>query len=174
MPDDIPPEIIANLWNRTVSSDTYGSKEQYYEHIFEQYKIFVEMADRISTRRNTANAFFLSLHTLVITVVTFAYDKGINLNPEWLVVFPLVAVLVICWVWWRLIHSYRQLNHAKYKVIGEYERRLPSSPYWNAEWAALGSGKRRKLYWPLTDVENLVPFIFGTLYLFAAGVLLWT
>lgn len=174
MPDEPSPTIIANLWNQKVLPETYGSKEQFYEHTFEQYKIFVEMADRISTRRNTANAFFLSLHTLIITVATFAYDKGINLTPEWLVIFPLVAVLLICWVWWRLIHSYRQLNTAKYKVIGEYERWLPSSPYWNAEWTALGSGKSKRLYWPLTDVENFVPFIFGVLYIIAAGVLLWT
>ena len=173
MQDETSPELMAELWNPAVSWDTYGSKEQYYEHIFEQYKMFVEMADRISTRRNTANAFFLSLHTLIVTVVTFAYDKGLKLNPEWLVVFPLIAVLLLCWVWWRLIHSYRQLNRAKYKVIGEYEQRLPSSPYWKAEWTALGRGENRKLYWPLTDAENLIPLTFGVLYLFAAGILLW-
>ena len=47
--------IIDNLWNDDISSATYGSKEQYYEHVFEQYKNSVEMADRISTRRNMAN-----------------------------------------------------------------------------------------------------------------------
>ena len=40
---------------------------------------------------------------------------------------------------------------------------LPVAPY-AAEWTALGSGKDRKRYLPLTHVENFVPVCFGILY----------
>ena len=157
--------IVAGLWNEHISAEDYGTKEQYQEHLFAQYKIFVEMADRISTRRNLANTFFLTLHTMLIGIATFSYEKGPRVADRWLNIFPLIAVLALCYVWWRLMKSYRQLNTAKFKVIGEYERQLPSSPYWGAEWEALGAGKDPKLYKQLTDVENWVPIVFAVIYL---------
>lgn len=156
--------IVDGLWTEDVSSKTYGSAEQYYEHIFEQYKIFVEMADRISSRRNLANTFFLTLNTLLIGATGFIYEKGPSITIGWFI-FPLIAVLLLCYVWWLLIKSYRQLNAAKFKVIGEYERRLPSSPYWSAEWTALGKGQDPNLYKELTGVENFVPLIFAFIYI---------
>ncbi len=162
------------LWNENISVENYGSKEQYYEHIFEQYKMFVEMTDRISTRRNLANTFFLTLHTLIIGVVGVVFENKLQLVNVWLIIFPLVAVLALCYVWWRILQSYRQLNAAKFKVIGEYERRLPSSPYVSAEWRSLGEGKDPKLYKPLTDVEKWIPQIFGLLYLIGSILIIFS
>ncbi len=65
---------------------------------------------------------------------------------------------------WVILIVVGRLNSAKYKVVGEYERQLPSSPYWSAEWKALGEGKDPKKYKPLTDVENWVPIIFAFMY----------
>lgn len=165
---DSTEPLVDNLWNEAVIPDKYGSKEQYYQHIFEQYKICVEMADRISERRNAANTFFLTLHTLLIGVASFTYEKGPKITNQWLNIFPLITALTLCYVWWRLIKSYRQLNTAKYKVIGEYERKLPSSPYWLAEWTVLGKGNDPNLYKPLTDVEYWIPVIFGCVYILMA------
>ena len=63
--------------------------------------------------------------------------------------FLFVALLVQCGAWFLLVRSYRQLNSAKYIVIGVLEERLPGSPYWNAEWKALGEGKDKAKYWPI-------------------------
>ena len=43
-----------------MNPEKYG--EKYKEHLLEQYKLYVEMADRISGRRQTANSFFLSIN----------------------------------------------------------------------------------------------------------------
>ncbi|MCA9945336.1 MAG: hypothetical protein KC449_17755 [Anaerolineales bacterium] len=168
------PNIVDGLWNEDITVNSYGSTEQYREHVFEQYKIFVEMADRVSSRRNLANTFFLTLHTFLISAAGFLYEKGPTVNNSWLNIFPLIAVLALCYVWYRLLLSYRQLNSAKFKVIGEYEKILPSSPYWSAEWNAMGKGKNPKLYRPLTDVEQYVPMIFAVLYIGAFVMLLFT
>jgi hypothetical protein len=157
--------IAENLWNNIISTDNYGSREQYYDHLLEQYKIAVEMADRVSARRNLANTFFLTLHTLLITAIGFIFEKGPKISDPWLNIFPLISLLALCYVWWRMIRSYRQLNTAKYRVIGEFETRLPSSPYWSAEWKLLEEGKNPKIYQPLTDVEYWIPIIFGFIYL---------
>lgn len=50
------------------AKEVYGS--EFEKHLFEQYKLYVEMADRISTRRMWANSFFLSVHTALIAVLS--------------------------------------------------------------------------------------------------------
>ncbi len=90
---------------------------------------------------------------------------------KYFIIFPFIAVLALCYTWWRLVKSYRQLNTAKYLVIGEMEKRLPSSPYWSAEWKALGEGKAPKRYVPLSHVENWIPIIFGGVYIFGFAYL---
>lgn len=79
-------------------------------------------------------------------------------------VFPLLALLVQCGAWFFLVRSYRQLDTAKYTVIGVLEERLPASPYWKAEWKALGEDKDKAKYWPMTHLEQWVPVIFAATY----------
>lgn len=157
--------LETNLWNDVVAA-TYG--EDCQAHIFEQYKIMIESADKVSSRRGTANTFFLSLHTTLISAAAYFYRPDPSLESSIFNLMPLVAALVLCYAWWRLIVSYRQLNDAKFKVIGAYEERLPSRPYVRAEWKALGEGKDPKLYLQFTEIENYVPIIFGILYLLIA------
>ena len=73
-------------------------------------------------------------------------------------------LLIQCFAWFWLLRSYRQLNTAKYAVIGAFEERLPASPYWNAEWAALGHGHDPARYWPLSHVERWIPMLFAAGY----------
>lgn len=155
-----------NLWNTFNSDSIYtGNKELYQNHILEQYKLYVEMADRISQRRNLANVFFLSLHTLGLSAIGFMFEKISLVNPKWIISFPLFGIMLLCLIWLWLLRSYRDLNSAKYKVIGHLEKRLPSSPYWSAEWLELGEGKDIKKYLPLTALEVFVPIVFGLIYL---------
>ncbi len=158
---------IPELWDTTVEATSYGQSELYQTHLFEQYKLLVDTADKTSARRNLANTFFLTLHTFLIGAAGFIYQNGPNIVSPWLNIFPLIAVMALCYVWYRLLLSYRQLNTAKFRVIGEYERKLPTSPFWLAEWKTLGEGKDPKKYRPLTDVEQIVPIIFAGLYVLA-------
>lgn len=115
----------------------------------EQYKIYVEMADRISARRGMTNTYFLTLNTAIFTGVGVFWQHPPTGSPVLLTV-PCVVLLIQCFAWFWLLRSYRQLNTAKYAVIGAFEERLPASPYWNAEWAALGHGHDPARYWPLS------------------------
>lgn len=157
-------EDRANLWNPDVDAATYSEAgEKYQAAVLEQYKLYVEMADRISARRAAANTFFLTLNTAVFTVFGTFWAAKPESAPWWLTL-PLVALLVECAAWFYLVRSYRQLNSAKYEVIGRLEERLPASPYWKAEWAALGHGRDRSRYWPLTHLEQWVPVLFAGVY----------
>jgi hypothetical protein len=154
-------QIRAALWN----SDNTDSGSP---TVLEQYKIYVEMADRVSARRGLANTFFLTLNTAVFTVVGVFWQHPPG-TTRGLLVVPWFALVVQCLAWFWLLRSYRQLNTAKYAVVGALEERLPASPYWRAEWVALGEGRDPSRYWPLSHVEQWIPIIFALVY--TAGLL---
>ncbi|MFE6305204.1 hypothetical protein [Nocardiopsis sp. NPDC057823] len=158
--------VRKSLWNEDFFEDPRsGSGETYQQILIEQYKICIEMADRVSARRSVANTFFLSLNTLVVTVLT-AVLKGQQGQFSFFALFPGFLILLIsCLAWYMMVRSYRLLNGAKFLVIGALEERLPASPYWRAEWAALGEGKNWRLYLPLSHIEQWVPLAFAASYL---------
>ena len=94
------------------------------------YKLAVEMADRVSARRGTANALFVTLNAALAT--TAAALKAEN---DWAA--P-TAGLLLCSAWWLLLRSYRELSAAKFNILHDPVR-LPASPFTD-EWDAL---KRR-------------------------------
>ena len=89
-------------------------------------------------------------------------DQTENVKLHWLIG---LAGMVLCFLWYRLVKSYHDINSGKFKVIHEIEKRLPLAPY-DAEWEMLGRGKNPKLYRPFTHIETGVPWVFFTLHLF--------
>ncbi|MFD3704975.1 hypothetical protein ACFWUP_17715 [Nocardia sp. NPDC058658] len=156
-------DVEGEIWTPGVDADTWGREVAYNTALLEQYKLYVEMADRISARRGLTNTFFLTLNTAVVTVVG-GVAKERSGAPDWLLLFPLFALLLQCLAWYWLVRSYRQLNAGKYVVIGAIEQRLPAGPYWRAEWAALGRGEAPSRYLPMTHVEQLIPMLFASTY----------
>ncbi|MDV7246222.1 MULTISPECIES: hypothetical protein [Rhodococcus] len=136
----------------------------YESAVLEQYRLYVEMADRVSARRGLANSFFLTLNTGIFTVLV-AFGETPPQGTAWWLAIPLIAILGQCFGWFYLVRSYRLLNSAKYEVVGALEERLPASPFWRAEWWALGEGKDRSRYWPLSHIEQWVPILFGLAYI---------
>ena len=150
-------------------SEWSAQNAAYSTSVLEQYKVYAEMADRISARRGQANAFFLTLNTTIFTVLGVFWQHSPSATRSFLVV-PWLVLLGQCLAWFWLLRSYRQLNTAKYAVLGAMEQRLPASPYWNAEWAALGKGQDPTRYWPLSHIEQWIPSFFALAY--TAGFLI--
>lgn len=139
---------------------SYDANSQYNAHILELYKLYLASAENISDRRQTANAFFVSLNTALISLISYlSLDVS---ESYWLVA---IAGTAISYMWYRLIRSYKDLNTAKFKVIHKMEKNLPMQPY-EAEWEAVGRGKKPKLYLPFTHVEIYIPWVFILLHLF--------
>ena len=146
-----------NIRDRLVNTSSPGNLDHRQTQCLEIYKLYVEMADRISSRRQSANSFFLTLSTAIVGLVGFL---GIG---SWIIS---VAGIFISYIWYRLIRSYRGLNTGKFSVIHEMEKDLPLSVY-AAEWEALGCGNNSKLYLPFTRIEVWVPGIFAGLHILA-------
>ena len=157
-------DVRASVWTPQVDAARWGGQPGYSNAILEQYKVYVEMADRISARRALTNTFFLTLNSAVFTTIGVFWTTRAHV-ASWLLIFPVLVLLGQCLAWFWLVRSYRQLNAAKYAVIGALEERLPASPYWRAEWKALGEGKDPSRYWPLTHLEQWIPALFAACYL---------
>lgn len=130
----------------------------------EQYKLAVEMADRISARRLTANSFFLTLNTGIVAFagyLSISTNKALAVGQYWIVA---MAGIVLCYMWYRLVCSYRDLNTAKFAVIHEIEKDLPYKIY-DAEWEAVDRGEDPKKYLPFTRIEMAVPWVFFAIHI---------
>ncbi|MFP4897151.1 hypothetical protein [Paraburkholderia sp. EG304] len=139
---DVPNE---RLWNQIEDRTAYPDNEKWYSHLLDQYKLYVEMADRISQRRTTANSYFLSVNSAILAFVGYLTSKD-STEYLWLLA---IAGATLCVLWYSIITSYRNLNSAKWSVVHEIEKRLPISPY-DAEWEAVERGLNAKLYRPIS------------------------
>lgn len=150
--------------------DVLGKKKEEYggnyaDHLLDMYKMYVEMADRISARRHSANSFFLSINTAIVALVGYVRLGSESSKPESFYSLIAVAGIILCYLWYRLIRSYKDLNSGKFKVIHEIEAKLPLRLF-DAEWQAVGRGKRPDLYLPFTIVELRVPWVFAFIHAF--------
>ena len=84
-----------------IRQEDYGAL--YRDHILEVYKVYLEMADRISERREKANSFFLVVNTALIALFTKDIFGSATVAPSVLellvpvaagVLYPVLGVLL--------------------------------------------------------------------------------
>ena len=153
--------------NTTVSKQQkYG--DNFQTHLLEQYKLYVEMMDRITERRNQMNSFYISVLSGLLVIISLATNENITQfqNNE----FQLAALIAIgilgillCITWRINIQSYKQLNSGKFRVISELEELLPF-PCYNREWEFIKNDRRYQAYLTQTNVEKLLPILLAIPY----------
>lgn len=119
--------------------------------IFNQYKLAIEMADKISNRRENTNKFFLSINSILFAAIS---SNNIFIEDYHLLILILWILLSITWM--MSISNYRKLNSAKFKVICKIENDLPIKIYTD-EWKELKWDKWHK---PLSNMEKIIPILF--------------
>src|SRR6188508_1735478 len=87
-----PTDVSPHLWNDADTVRAYYTHDDSYQAaILEQYKLYVELTDRISARRGLANTFFLTLHGAILTVIgVFWKDR-----PDGFSAWFLLPILVL-------------------------------------------------------------------------------
>lgn len=148
--------------------EEYG--EKYQDHLLEQYKIFVEMADRVSQRRDQSNRFYVTFVTAIAGLLMVLARFGTSVNGIWPVVFLISGLLgmALSFIWFLNIKSYRTLNSAKFDIINDLEQQLPYAGY-SKEWELLRPATGSPKYLQLTRIEQLVPAVIMVLFLGIAG-----
>lgn len=147
-----------------VEEKVYGS--EYKKHLLGQYKLYVEMADKICSRRSSANTFFLTANTFLVAIIGLSSkleEIPSTVDLCW-VVLASAAGILLSFGWYRIIRSYCQLSESKYLIINMIESRLPLAVY-RAEWSYLSPMEEQPRYTQLTSLERYIPVIFAGLYL---------
>jgi len=127
--------------------------------LIEQYKLYVDSAQKISEARNQTNKFFISVLSVIITLVALFIE---NVDKTYKSICTLVIGifgLVLCMIWASSILSYKKLNAAKFVVIHEIEKNLPIACF-EKEWEIVqkSSNKHKRT---LTKVEIKLPVILA-------------
>jgi hypothetical protein len=131
--------------------------------LLEQYRIYLQLLDKIADRRQSANSFFLSINTGLCALLGYMFAREVPPQLRlllWVIPFP---GILVSYFWFRLVRSYRYLNAAKFRVVEAIEERLPLAPF-TAEWIALRDEADAHRYIPLTTLEVWIPRCFMCLY----------
>lgn len=130
------------------------------KHLLTQYKLYVQMADNLSQRREASNRYYLTLITspgLILLIATqIIPDVPI---PAFMPVFVGAIGIVISMAWHTSIKSYRDINEAKFKVILDIEKSLHCKGF-TKEWRHL----KAKKHTDLTQTERIIPWLAGASY----------
>ena len=153
-----------------MTPEEYGEKHS--DHLLEQYKLYVEMTDRVSQRRERSNQFFITLLAgpAILAVLARFWLDGENASESFLPAVLLASGLLgmaLSLTWFVSIRSYRRLNNARFKVIGEMEKRLPFGPY-SYEWELLSPR-----FLLLSVIEQFLPGIVFSLFTALLIYALW-
>lgn len=131
----------------------YSGKSFDSHVVLEQWKTCVEMANEISSRRDTMNNLFVTLNLAFIAAISLTWDAKISILS--------VVSIVVNIIWLLLIRYYKKINEAKYKIILKMEKDLPFQAF-SDEWKVYKSGKYSING---TTLELLLPCTFITAYL---------
>ena len=159
MADTPSPRLIRR------TRESYG--ESFKSDLFEQYRLYVASAEKVSERRVSANNYLLTVNAFLVTL--YGLLAASKFRGYWVVLLPIAGTLVSL-TWHRIITSYRDLNTVKFKVIHELEQQMPAALY-DYEWHKADEG-RGKAYHLLSHLERWVPIIFIVLYVVLAIVAL--
>jgi len=140
--------------------DTKKYGKSYQEHLFRQYELLVDSADKISERRNNANNYYLGINTATLTLIGVVSHVE---NSLWILPYVYLAGIIFSIIFYLLINSYKQLNSGKFNVIHEIEKKLPLATY-SYEWEVLGRGKDKSRYFPFSHIELWIPITLGIVY----------
>ena len=118
-----------------IKPDEYG--EKYQEHLLEQYKLYVEMADRVSQRRDQSNRFYVTIVSALVALLVVLARLGAS-DVVWAAALLIAGLFgaALSGIWIQNIRSYRTLNSAKFAIINGIERHLPCAGY-TVEWEML-------------------------------------
>lgn len=146
---------------RTTEKD-YG--QEYKSHLLAQYQLYIKSMEKISDRRQNANNYFITINTVLISFIGVLLQAKIFETVTWIKSLIAFIGIVICVIFWFLLRSYKQLNTGKFKVIHEIEQQLPLALY-DYEWKILEEGKNKRVYYPFSHIEMIIPWIFGIVYI---------
>ena len=145
-------------------------KGNYENDLLEQYKIYVELMDRINERIQRSYYAFLTVNSAIVGGIGYfqihnAYDSVFAYIP--LAIISYLA-LMFCLAWSISIKTLRRLYEKRFKIIDLIEERLPLSLF-NAELMLLEDENDSKSKAVYARMETITLSLFLFLYIISFG-----
>ena len=157
------------------TGDVYGGS--FHTDLLEQYKLYVQSAENVSSRRVISNRYLLTINAALVAL--YGLQSANFGQSYWTLLIPVIGIPVSL-LWYLIIKSHADLNRIKFDVIHEIEQYLPAAMY-KYEWKLAGEGQGKN-YRAVTTIERWIPILFAVLHvvlavmiiLAIAGVVDWT
>ena len=138
----------------------------YCDFFLKQYSIYMDLTEKLGTKRDVQNSFFLALHTLIITGIGFCIYY---LSDA--IYFPIIlSIIGLCFsaAWEKFIVTSRVMKDVAYKLIHVFESRMPVSGF-SVQYKLLSEDSKYNAYIPFTKIEEKIPQLFALSYTFLIG-----
>lgn len=116
---------------------------------FEQYKLFIESAEKNSDKRIMQNNIYLTINLAFISYIAIQ-QSDLKQN-----IVMLIIGIIICLIWFLTINNYSKRNKVKFDIINESDY----GSLYKEEW------KRISVLTALTVYEKTSAIIFILLYI---------
>jgi len=156
-------QLDSLLYSR-IKHEHEDNDENYEDHYLEQYRMYLHIFNNTGERRNRSNEFFLGLNTAIIGIIGYLETKELTNQSSLIFLFAPFIGIAICYCWYQIIISYRNLTRAKFAVIHNVEEKLPLSLF-KTEWELLGRGKDNKKYRRISSIEKNIPVVFIVIFM---------
>ena len=155
--------------------ESYG--DSFVSDLLEQYKLYVQSAENVSSRRVTSNRYLLTINAALVAL--YGLQSANFGQGYWTLLIPVIGIPVSL-LWYLIIKSHADLNRIKFDVIHEFEQHLPAAMY-KYEWRLAEEGQGTP-YRAVTKIERWIPILFASLHvvltimviLAIVGVVDWT
>ena len=141
------------------TKETYDGP--YDSDLMEQYKLYVESAENVSTRRVASSRYLLTLNSAIVAL--YGVQSTDFSQSYWTLLIPAMGITVSL-LWYLTIKSHANLNRVKFDVIQEFEQHLPAAMH-KYEWSLAGEGRGKSHRGTASKIEQWVTFIFIALHL---------
>ena len=157
------------------TEESYG--KSFKADLLEQYKLYVQSAENVSSRRVTSNRYLLTINAALVAL--YGLQSANFGQGYWTLLIPVIGIPVSL-LWYLIIKSHADLNRIKFDVIHEFEQHLPVAMY-RYEWKLAEEGQGKN-YRAVTTIERWIPTLFTVLHVVLAvmivlaifGVVDWT
>ena len=104
--------------------ESYG--DSFASDLLEQYKLYVQSAENVSTRRVASSRYLLTLSAAIVALYGL---QSASFGETYLtLLIPLIGIPVSI-IWYLIIKSHANLNSVKFEIIHELEQYLPAAVY---------------------------------------------
>ena len=145
------------------TKETYGVT--FNTDLLEQYKLYVQSAENISSNRIATSRYLLTLNAALLALYSLHLS---NLDSGYLALAVPVAGVLVSVLWYRIIKSYGNLNGIKFEIIHKLEEHLPVDLF-KTEWDVVKE-RSGKPYTPVTKIEQWLPLLFVAAHVVLATI----